>query len=133
MPGRSQAGTGRAVATAFCALLFAVAMPPMASRAQDAADRPWLDTTQTPEHRADALVARLGSVDQKLAALGAGGLRAYGIVEPAGSDGPAGPAQTPGAFSLPAPLALAAGFDRDLARDYGAAVAREFRAAGKQR
>ena len=102
-------------------------------RAQDATDRPWLDTNQTPEHRADTLVARLLTTDQKLAALGAGGLRAYGIVEPAGSDGPAGPSQTPGAFSLPAPLALAAGFDRELAQDYGAAVAREFRAAGKQR
>ena len=100
--------------------------------AQEADERPWLDTAQTPEHRADALVARLGAIDQKLAALSAGGLRPYGIVEPTGSDGPAGPTQTPGAFSLPAPLALAASFDRDLARDYGATVARQFRAAGKQ-
>ena len=120
-------------------LVFAMAttllavLPSGPLRAQGAADRPWLDTTQTPEHRADVLVARLVTTDEKLAALSAGGLRAYGIVEPAGSDGPAGPSQTPGAVSLPAPLALAAGFDRDLARDYGAAVAREFRAAGKQR
>ncbi len=130
---RSQVRTARAVAAIFFGLAVAVAIPAQTVRAQDAPDRPWLDTTQTPEHRADALVARLVTTDQKLTALSAGGLRAYGIVEPNGSDGPAGPTQTPGAFSLPAPLALAAGFDRDLARDYGAAVARQFRAAGKQR
>ncbi len=121
------------VVAIFTTLLATATLSSGAVRAQDRGDRPWLDATQTPEHRADALIARLRSVDQKLAALSAGGLSAYGIVEPAGSDGPAGPSQTPGAFSLPAPLALAAGFDRDLARDYGAAVAREFRAAGKQR
>ena len=133
MSGRNRARTERAVAAIFSALLVTMAISPQTLRAQDAPDRPWLDPTQTPEYRADALVARLGSIDQKLAALGGGGLRAYGIVEPAGSDGPAGPTQTPGAFSLPAPLALAASFDRDLALDYGAAVARQFRAAGKQR
>ena len=133
MPGPSRSRTARALAAIFSGLMIGVAMPPQVVRAQDASDRPWLDTTQTPEHRAEALVARLATTDQKLAALAGGGLRPYGIVEPNGSDGPAGPTQTPGAFSLPAPLTLAAGFDRDLARDYGGAVARQFRAAGKQR
>ena len=133
MPRQGRARTERAVAAILSVLVLTAAIPPQAVRAQDVADRPWLDATQTPEHRADALVARLNSIDLKLAALGDGGLRAYGIVEPAGSDGPAGPSQTPGALSLPGPLALAAGFDRDLARDYGATVARQFRAAGKQR
>ena len=131
MSRRIRAGIEGLVFAIAAALLTALSSGP--ARAQDGTDRPWLETMRTPEQRADALVARLVTVDQKLAALSAGGLRAYGIIEPAGSDGPAGPSQTPGAFSLPAPLALAAGFDGDLAGDYGAAVAREFRAAGKQR
>ncbi len=133
MSGRSQPRIGRWAAVFFCGLFATVSIPAHEVSAQNSPDRPWLDASQTPERRADALIARLTTVDQKLAALGGGGLRAYGIVEPAGSDGPAGPTQTPGAFSLPGPLALAAGFDRDLARDYGAAVARQFRASGKQR
>ena len=95
------------VVAIFTTLLATATLSSGAVRAQDRGDRPWLDATQTPEHRADALIARLRSVDQKLAALSAGGLSAYGIVEPAGSDGPAGPSQTPGAFSLPAPAARA--------------------------
>ena len=94
-----------------------------------AGDRPWLDRTASPECRADALVARLGALDAKLDFL-AGDLQPYGLVEPRGSDGPAGPTRTPGAFSLPNGLTLASSFDPVLAREYGSAVGRQFRAAG---
>ena len=130
------AGSTRAakVAAMVCgALIISVATAACACDAGKLGARPWLDTTLTPEARADALVAQLDTVERKLEALGAGGLKCYGLIEPQGSDGPAGPTQTPGAVSLPDGLALAAAFSPELASDYGAVVGRQFRASGRQR
>lgn len=91
-----------------------------------------MDAALSPECRADALIARLTSVDQKLEALGFG-LQRYGITEGGVSDGPAGPTHAPGAAVLPNGMALAAAFDPALARDYGIVVGREFKAAGLRR
>jgi beta-glucosidase len=91
--------------------------------------RPWLDTGLSPQCRADALIAQLGSLDDKLAVLG-GGLNRYGVTEPRASDGPAGPTHVPGVASLPNGLAVASSFDVDLAHAYGRAVGGEFHAAG---
>jgi len=95
-------------------------------------ERPWLDTALSAECRADALIGRLGNVDEKLEALGSG-LARYGIAESMASDGPAGPTRAPGAVVLPNGLTLAASFDSEVAAEYGAVVAREFRAAGLRR
>jgi len=76
----------------------------------------------SPECRADALIAQLHSLDDKLAVLGGTLLRA--------SDGPAGPTHVPGVASLPNGLAVASSFDVDLAHAYGQAVGSEFRAGG---
>jgi beta-glucosidase len=92
-------------------------------------DRAWLDASVSPECRADALIAQLHSLDDKLAAL-AGGLQHYGVTESRASDGPAGPTHVPGITSLPNGLAVASSFDVDLAQAYGKAVGSEFRAGG---
>jgi beta-glucosidase len=92
-------------------------------------EQPWLDTVLSPECRADALIARLTTLDLRLEALGFG-LQRYGLAELNASDGPAGPTHAPGTPALPNALALAAAFDPSLAGDYGVAVGREFRAAG---
>ena len=103
--------------------LAAAPCPPQTS------ERPWLDRTASAECRVDALIGRLNTLDAKLAVL-AGDLQPYGLAEPRGSDGPAGPTRAPGTFSLPNGLTLASNFDPVLARDYGATVGRQFRAAG---
>jgi beta-glucosidase len=92
-------------------------------------DRAWLDTRGSPECRADALIAQLHSLDDKLAVLG-GGLQRYGVTDLRASDGPAGPTHAPGVASVPNGLAVASSFDVDLAHAYGRALGAEFRAAG---
>jgi beta-glucosidase len=89
----------------------------------------WLDTNLSPECRADALIAQLRSLDDKLAVLG-GGLNRYGITDSRASDGPAGPTHVPGVAGLPNGLAVASSFDVEMAHAYGRAVGGEFRAAG---
>jgi beta-glucosidase len=113
-------------------LLFAVPQSGAAAMPcpkQSAQDRAWLDATLSPECRADALIAQLRSLDDKLAVLG-GGLKRYGVTESRASDGPAGPTHAPGVASLPNGLAVASSFDIDLAHSYGRALGGEFRAVG---
>lgn len=98
--------------------------------ASSSADRAWLNKTLTAECRVAALLAQFHSVDEKIAVLDTGGLKRYGLEDPAGSDGPAGPTHVPGVASLPNGLTLAASFDPELAERYGVAVGTEFRAAG---
>ncbi|HYM35372.1 MAG TPA: glycoside hydrolase family 3 N-terminal domain-containing protein, partial [Steroidobacteraceae bacterium] len=102
---------------------------PSANQEQPNHEQPWLDAALSPECRADALIARLTTVDLKLEALGFG-LPRYGLAELNASDGPAGPTHAPGTPALPNGLALAAAFDPALAADYGVIIGREFRAAG---
>src|SRR3984957_4100175 len=92
-------------------------------------DRAWLDASVSPECRADALIAQLHSLDDKLAVL-QGGLQRYAVTDSRASDGPAGPTHVPGVASLPNGLAVASSFDIDLAQAYGTAVGSEFRAGG---
>jgi beta-glucosidase len=96
---------------------------------QSSQDGAWLDASLSPECRADALIAQLRSLDDKLAVLG-GSLKRYGVIDSTGSDGPAGPTHAPGVASLPNGLSVASSFDVDLAHAYGRAVGGEFRAAG---
>jgi beta-glucosidase len=99
-------------------------------------ERPWLSASEAPRLRAQQLVARM-TLDEKItqistAGTGAGGIARMvpgiprlGIPEFKITNGPAGvgsgsvPKQ-PSATSLPAPVALAATFDTDLAYQYGA-------------
>ena len=96
---------------------------------QNGQERAWLQVTLSPECRAEALLAQLGSLDDKLAVLG-GSLKRYGVMDSPASDGPAGPTHAPGVASLPNGLVVASSFDPELAAAYGRAVGREFRAAG---
>ncbi len=63
MRRRNQTRIADALAAVLASLVAGLATPPGAVMAQEADERPWLDTAQTPEHRADALVARLGAID----------------------------------------------------------------------
>jgi hypothetical protein len=112
---------GTAMIAAACVAGFGCSNQSVACRTTNT-EKPWLDTTMSPECWADALVAKLSTVEEKLAL--SGGLREYGIIPPQGSDGPAGPSQTPGAISLPNGLALAAAFEPELAQAYGEIVGR---------
>lgn len=95
----------------------------------------------TPERRAAALVAQM-TLDEKISQVhttgtGAGGVSRFvpgiprlGIPDFLISNGPAGVGtgavpQQPNATALPAPVALAAGFDPELARRYGEVEGRE--------
>ncbi|GIH14359.1 beta-glucosidase [Rugosimonospora africana] len=106
-------------------------------------DRPWLRTTESPQLRARQLVARM-TLDEKLsqvstsaAGRGGGGIARLvpgiprlGVPDFRIANGPAGlgsgttPKQA-SATALPAPVALAASFDPDLAGRYGTVEGRE--------
>jgi beta-glucosidase len=120
------------VLVAILPLLFAAARSGAASLPcpiPASQDRAWLDASLSPQCRADALIAQLHSLDDKLAVLG-GGLQRYGVTDLRASDGPAGPTHVPGVASLPNGLAVASSFDVELAQAYGQAVGAEFRAGG---
>ena len=97
-------------------------------------DRPWLDTSATPECRAEALLATLRTPDEQLAFLEGGGFgtppafAARGLTTGRTQDGPAG---FNGGTAWPTPLALAASFDPELAARYGQALGSEFHASGR--
>src|SRR5206468_11386966 len=111
------------------------AAAPASEAAPAAQGRPAQAAQQTPEERAAALVAQM-TLDEKIAQMhttgkGAGGIARLvpgiprlGIPDLRISNGPAGvgtgsvPDQ-PSATALPAPVALAATFDTDLAHSYG--------------
>jgi beta-glucosidase len=108
----------------------------------DRRDMPWLNTKLTPECRAQLVLQSFKSIDEKVAAIASGGLAQEGgnwMTErglPAlrGSDGPAGVAAGGIAVTaFPAPLALAATFDRNTARKYGVAIGQDFTAFGFNR
>ncbi len=106
-------------------------------------ERPWLDPKAPPACRALEVIARM-TLDEKLAEVGGitgkTGLARLGLVSGGGSDGPNGiagggisPALAPrskNVTAFPTALTLAATWDRELARRYGAAMAEEFRGKG---
>ncbi|TDE22894.1 glycosyl hydrolase [Actinomadura sp. 6K520] len=117
-------------------------------RCGDPAARPWCDPSLTPERRTDLLLPRM-TADEKIAMLAADdpfggplggyfetahadtndGIGRLGIPPVYMADGPAGVRQGK-ATALPAPIALAAGFDREAATLYGRTVAWEARHRG---
>ncbi|SPT63274.1 beta-glucosidase family protein [Actinomadura madurae] len=148
--------TGRwlpaAAALASALALAAVPVPGEAraalGRCGDPAQRPWCDTALTPERRTALLMPKLTG-DEKIALLAsddpfggplggffetahadtAEGIERLGIPPVYMADGPAGVRQGK-ATALPAPIALAAGFDREAAGLYGGTVAWEARHRG---
>ncbi|WP_243719240.1 glycoside hydrolase family 3 C-terminal domain-containing protein [Actinomadura sp. 7K534] len=132
--------------------LAAVSVPGQAraeaGRCGDPAERPWCDPSLTPDRRTDLLLPRM-TADEKISMLAADdpfggplggyfetahadtndGIERLGIPPVHMADGPAGVRQGK-ATALPAPIALAAGFDRDTAALYGRTVAWEARHRG---
>lgn len=91
----------------------------------------WLDASLELEERVGALVADLSGQDKVAIALGEfDALTTRGLPAPDYVDAGTGLRDVPGATAFPAGIALASTFDPDLAREYGAAVGREARAAG---
>ncbi len=118
-----------------------------AGRCGDPAQRPWCDTSLTPDQRTALLLPKMTD-DEKIALLASddpfggplggffedahadtnNGIERLGIPPVYMTDGPAGVRQGK-ATELPAPIALA-GFDRDAAKLYGGTVAWEARHRG---
>ncbi|URN00348.1 glycoside hydrolase family 3 C-terminal domain-containing protein [Actinomadura madurae] len=141
-----------AAALASALALAAVPVPGEAraafGRCGDPAQRPWCDTALTPDRRTALLMPELTG-DEKIALLAsddpfggplggffetahadtADGIERLGIPPVYMADGPAGVRQGK-ATALPAPIALAAGFDREAAGLYGGTVAWEARHRG---
>ena len=117
-------------------------------RCGDPGQRPWCDPSLTPDQRTGLLLPEM-TADEKIAMLAAddifggplggyfetahadtnAGIERLGIPPVYMADGPAGVRQGR-ATALPAPIALAAGFDRETARLYGRTVAWEARHRG---
>jgi beta-glucosidase len=96
-------------------------------------------TAQTNEAKVEALIARM-TLEEKIQMLHGANRRGFigyvpaiprlGIPELALTDGPAGVRHGPGT-AFPAPVALAATWDRSLAQEYGAALGAETKAKGQ--
>ena len=130
---------GLALAAAFLALSAAPALA-----AGRCGDHPWCDTTLSPDRRAQLLLAEL-TQDEKLSLMAgddpsgvftgtpatgtSNGIPRLDVPTVYYSDGPVGPREGR-ATAMPAPMALAAGFDPALARRVGAAIADEVRKKG---
>lgn len=126
-------------------VLFALVLPPASAQASGrCGNHAWCDTSLSPERRADLLLAAM-TPDEKIDLLGGdritsvavegehtgvqNGIPRLGVPTIYYSDGPVGPRQGK-SIGLPAPLALAATFDPDLARTHGRVVATEAKFKG---
>jgi beta-glucosidase len=135
------------LAVAVASLASAAATGPAwgAGRCGDPAARPWCDTALSPDARAGLLLGAM-TQSEKVDFLGGddfggvgGGPHAHtgtqngvprlGLPAVLYSDGPVGPRQG-SSTGMPAPMALAATFDPELARLYGTTVADEVKAKG---
>lgn len=98
------------------------------------AERPWLDASDSPECRAEHVLASLPTLVDRLGFIEGGGFggptaRAeLGLETGRTQDGPAG---FDGGTAWPTPLTLAASFDPDVAARFGVALGREFHASGR--
>lgn len=126
------------------ALVAVVAVAAPAAAAGRCGSHPWCDTSLSPERRAALLVAAL-TPDEKYSLMNGDDLQGVFTGNPATgtsngvprldvptiyySDGPVGTREGK-ATAMPAPIALAAGFDSALARRVGAAIADEVRKKG---
>ena len=125
------------------AAVLAFGAPP-ALAAGRCGSHPWCDTTLTPDRRAQLLLAEL-TLDEKLSLMAgddpsgvftgtpatgtSNGVPRLDVPTVYFSDGPVGPREGR-ATAMPAPIALAAGFDPALARRVGAAISDEVRKKG---
>ncbi|SCK45937.1 beta-glucosidase [Streptomyces sp. WMMB 322] len=139
-----------ATALVFCAALTVPGPGPLPSGATPAhaaspgtqEDRPWTDRSLGPEDRAGLLLDAM-TLDEKIRMLhGTLGspvpttgyiapIRRLGVPGVTMTDGPAGVRNGQPATALPAPVAQAASFDTEVARQYGQTVGREARARGQ--
>ena len=114
-----------------------------AGRCGNPAERPWCDTSLTPQARAKLLLAELTAAE-RIGLLGgddptgildiehtgtSNGIDRVGLPPLYFSDGPVG-ASNGHATAMPSPLALGATFSPDLARRYGATIADEVKKKG---
>jgi beta-glucosidase len=132
-----------AAAAPIVALAFTVAFAgrqPQTNCPPSSGERPWMDTSRSPECRAQFALAAM-TPDERIAFRGTN--ERLGLVSPAGTDGPngvigggLGVEQTPvsgrsaGVTAFPTVIALGATWDRDLARRFGEAVGEEFHGKG---
>ncbi|TDC60500.1 glycosyl hydrolase [Actinomadura sp. GC306] len=146
--GRAPAAGALAAVLALAAMSVPGAARAETGRCGDPAERPWCDPSLSPDRRTDLLLPRL-TADEKISMLAADdpfggplggyfetahadtadGIERLGVPPVYMADGPAGVRQGK-ATALPAPIALAAGFDRDGAALYGRTVAWEARHRG---
>jgi beta-glucosidase len=131
-------------ATALAAVA-ALAAPPGALAAGRCGDRPWCDTSLTPDRRADLLLGALTPTERasllggdELSGVAGGegthtgtsdGIARVGLPPMYLSDGPAGSRQGK-ATAFAAPIGMAAAFDRRVAEKAGALVGDEVRRKG---
>src|SRR3954454_248700 len=138
---------GRRIA-ATAAAIAVLAVPGAAhgaGRCGDPAQRPWCDTSLSPDARAGLLLSQL-TQDEKISLLagddlfGAGGgpdshtgtsdgIDRVGLPNTYYSDGPVGPRQGK-ATAMPVPMSLAATFDPAMAELHGSTIANEARNKG---
>ncbi|MET9222612.1 glycoside hydrolase family 3 C-terminal domain-containing protein [Streptomyces sp. NPDC003300] len=122
-----------AIAVAALAALTAGPLPAQSASAVDA--RPWMSAADTPAQRADALLAQMTNAE-KITMMHGGAQCSWGACVDANTrlgipqlrlqDGPAGVADGAGGVTqLPAPVAAAASWDRDLAKSYGQVIGNE--------
>ncbi len=102
-----------------------------AHHARTAGDQPWLNAAQPPLVRANELLAAMTTTQKIELVTGnfAPDLTSLGIPALKSDDGPDG-LRNPGTTALPSGQALAASFNRALARDYGEVVGSEARGEG---
>ena len=133
----------------FCILLLSAGSGAVLAQGQTAAcpappageERPWLNPRYSAQCRAQYVLDRLKTVDQKFEFLSSGGpgpgrggqrnvMTEMGLVRGGGSDGPAGVARGTGVTAFPTPLSVAANFDPRMAARYGELVGQDFFDAG---
>jgi len=141
---------GRVLAVAGAACIVGASAVPASAGAQgrcgDPVQRPWCNTSLSPDTRAGLLLAQL-TPDEKISLLGGDdvfggivsgpnrhtgtstGVPRLGLPTIYFSDGPVGPRQGP-ATAMPIPMALAATFDPGLAFRHGATIANEAKHKG---
>lgn len=117
-------------------------------RAASGEEQPWRNSDYTPECRAQYVLNEFETLDEKLLFLGRAPLgiaaeedasvrdvaAGLGLPTIAGADGPAGlTSANSGGTALPAPITIAASFNREVAAEYGRILADEFRETGHGR
>ncbi len=121
------------VAAAIATITLAASLTVAVAAPAAAADEPWMDTSLSPDERADLLVGVL-TLEEKVTLLiqsGGPGLPQYGVPAIRGKDGCCGVAVTDTvSTALPVGIALASTFDTAAAQSYGAVAGAEARAFG---